>query len=67
MKNLESRVTKLEMQIPTNDFLVVFAQEGEDHKAAIKRVILENKIKRPSCDFFIIYFNLYSSTRQSYK
>ena len=60
MKNLENRVTKLEMQIPKNDFLIVFAKKGETRESAIDRAVQKKNTKRPETDFYIIYLNLHS-------
>lgn len=62
MKNIENRVTKLELQIPANDFLVVIANKGETRQSALNRTLHEIGTARSAEDFLIIFLNLYGKT-----
>lgn len=60
MKNIKSRISKLEQKIlPDDRFLVVISKKGESYQSALQRVLEENKITKSPSEFFIIYLNLH--------
>jgi hypothetical protein len=66
MKNLENRITRLEIQLPNSQFLIVFPHKNEDRESAIHRSLLEQKTKKSAEDFFIIYLNLHAKSQHQH-
>lgn len=62
MRNLESRLIKLEQKHSKKTFLVVYAEPGETRKQSIDRFLKKNNLTPEQAkDHFLMYFNLIPS------
>lgn len=59
MKNIANRIARLERQNKHADFLIVFANKGENRQTAIERMVQKVSINGPIDDLFVVFLNLH--------